>query len=475
MANETNIISKLTKGLKLKINKKKKSNWKSLHSNESLPPTPSEELMLYSGTEEELYQAKMNVQANRSFSYHTSHLSDNETNYNTNNILAGLNSTNNQTNISSMAIGRSKTTYNQPNTTSYSYQNGSVLRNNNFNLYQQTQTLQNNYLYPTSNNTNRKNSYQTVCVTSPSSSTSQSKPIPINYTSSSTNNIPYPSAPNSPLSFDSSDTYVNDNNPFKINTTINPKATTKQINTQLTITTTNIDPALSHSLISPIEFDGSGNEIKRSTTIATINMNQQETTTNSRTTKQNSNKEQISRSKSAKRIKPLITFDTPPVVTPITAPDSDFEDSIRGRKRSSKKSKKHVKKRSSNLLTLKTTDIKDSSLSKMNKKSYSGNNYSSGPSSAAIAAKVNKRLYSSNEEDDDVPLGIIQYKCLSSLLQESAPSNISSLQSNTKSFKSHSKNNYGYVSPPATDDPYCSSEKYDFPKFNNYYHENYVI
>jgi len=84
-------------------------------------------------------------------------------------------------------------------------------------------------------------------------------------------------------------------------------------------------------------------------------------------------------------------------------------------------------------------------------------------------------LNSPTEEDDDVPLGIIQYKCLSSLLQESAPPNISSLQSNTKSYKSsHLKDSYGYISPSE----YCSKEKYGIPKYinySNYYHENYVI
>jgi len=454
MANETNIISKLTKGLKLKINKKKKSNWKSLRSNESLPPTPTEELMLYSSTEDEIYQAKINVEANRSFSYHTSHFNNNETN-NTNNILSGLNSSNYQTNSSNIPIGRSRTTYNQPNNSSFSYQNDNILKSNNFNIYQQQTTQQNNYLYPTSNNSSRKNSYQTICVTSPSST--QATPIPINYTSSSTNSTAYPSAPNSPLSLDSSDTYVNDNNPFKMNLTINPKSTTKQVNNHLTITTSNMDPALSHSLISPIEFDGSGNEIKPSITTTTKNIDKQHEI---KSTKQNNNKDPIPRSKSAKRIKPLITFDTPPVVTPMTAPDSDFEDNLRGRKRGGKKSKKHVKKRSSKLLSLKTSDVKDSSLPTMNKKPSFDNN---------------KHLFSNNEEDDDVPLGIIQYKCLSSLLQESAPSNISSLQSNTKSFKSHSKNNYAYISPSAVDTSFGSSEKYVFPKLNNYYHENYVI
>lgn len=440
MANETNIISKITKGLKFKINKKKKNNWKTLNSNESLPPTPTdEEYMLYSDTEAELYKAKVNVEANRSFSFNNTNENNN---MNTRNILNNLNNT---PAYASNVIGRSKT-YN--NRTTYTYNNRPTFG----------AQAQNKYIYTpnntTSNTESRKNSFQTLCQNN-----TTSQPISIQYTSSSNNSTPYTSAPNSPISIDSSDTCVNDikmnsNNPFiKNSSNLKPKN-----NNLLSVNTANMDPALSHTLISPIEFDGSGNEIKKSTTTTT--------TTNVNVTVQPQNKttEQPVRTKSVKRIKPLITFDTPPVVSPITA-ETDSDEYVRGRKRSGKKHKKYSKKRSS-LLTLKTNDLKEMTKGKV---------YSEPTS--AIAARAHSRLNSpnsaSNEEDDDVPLGIIQYKCISSILKESGPTNISSLQSNTK--KSHkSKNNYGYMSPPR--ESYL--EKYDIPKFNNYssyYQENYVI
>jgi len=436
MANETNIISKLTKGLKFKINKKKKNTWKTLNSNESLPPTPTdEEYMLYSDTEAELFKAKVNVEANRSFSFNNTNNTNNtntENTMNTKNILSGLNNTPAYT---SNVIGRSKT-YN--NRTTYTYNNRPTFG----------AQAQNQYLYtPNTITESRKNSFQTVC---PPQHVNSTQPISIQYTSSSNNTTPYSSVPNSPISIDSSDTYVN--NPF-IKNNAKPK-----VNNFLTVSTTNIDPALSHSLISPIEFDGAGKEIKKSTsTTTTTNVNVIVSTENNTT-------EQPVRNKSVKRIKPLITFDTPPVVTPITA-DSDSDEYLRGRKRSGKKHKKYSKKRSS--LTLKTKELKD----------MSNNKVSSEPSSAVIAARAHMRLNSPNsvstEEDDDVPLGIIQYKCISSILKETGPTNISSLQSNTK--KSHkSKNNYGYMSPPRE----SFLEKYDYPKFNNYnnyYQENYVM
>jgi hypothetical protein len=399
-------INKLTKGFKLKINKRK-SNWRTLDSRESLPQTLSDEYMLYSDTEAELYQAKVNVEANRSF---VSYTNKNENISNTNNILAGLNSNNN--------IGRSKTAYTRPS--------ANIYRNN-------TNTpSQNSYLYQSIKN------------------------------SSSNNSTPYTSVPNSPLSIDSYDTYINDqkinnNNPFKVNlnSTVNPKATTTEINTQLSIVT-NTDPAYSHTLVSPIEFDGSGKEIKQKT--ESVNSN------NNNNTNTNTTKDFPVKSKSIKKLKPLITFDIPPVVTPM-APESDSDEV--GHRRRSKKSKKYSKKRHSPSLSM---DTSDKEISKKSAYIYGSNKVSSYENTSTIASKVNRCLNSPTEEDDDVPLGIIQYKCLSSLLQESAPPNISSLQSNTKPYKSSNmKNDYGYISP---------TEKYDIPRFNNYssyYHENYVI
>lgn len=491
MTTDSNIISKLTKGLKLKINKKKKSNWKTLKSSDSLPPTPTDEYMLYSDTEAELYNAKINVQANRSFC-HTSNKENNE-NINTNNILSGLNSSN--------GISRSKTYNNRTTTTTYN-------NRTTFGVTQQSYQ-QNKNIYPTSSVTgSRKNSFQTLYASSPQNPNnlinSTTQPIPIHLTSStcSTQSTPIHSI-NSPISSDSSETVVNEikgnsKNPFMImdnttnTTTINPKTTISQIN-HLTVNTTNMDPALTHSLISPIEFDGAGNEIKnssttfKSTTIQpasssiTVNKPSSKSTPSNQTTKQNNTTEPL-RSKSIKRIKPLITFDKPPMVSPMTT-ESDSDECVRGRKRSSKKSKKYSKKRSS-LLAIKTSDLKETNRKReasmptvgTKKSSYTYNKYSSEPASA-IAARANIRLQSPNspcnEEDDDVPLGIIQYKCLSTLLKESAPTNISSLQSNTKSsYKTHIKDNYGYVSPPPMDD------KYDFSKYTtytNYYQENYVI
>jgi len=451
MANE--IISKLTKGLKFKINKKKKNNWKTLHSNESLPPTPKdEEYMLFSDTEAELYKAKVNVEANRSFSFNNSNTnSTDNSNANTNNVLSGINNT---PAYSSNVIGRSKTYNNRTTYTTY---------NNRPTFGAQAQS---NYLYTPNNITeSRKNSFQTVC---PPQNVNSTQPITIQYTTSSNNSTPYSSVPNSPISFDSSDTYVNElkansNNPF-LNNTIKPKT-----NNFLTVSTANMDPALSHSLISPIEFDGSGKEIKKSTTTTTttnvnVTVTSQNNTTTTTTQNTTTSESQPVRNKSVKKVKPLITFDTPPVVSPITTVETDSDDYLRGRKRSSKKHKKYSKKRSSNL-TLKT-DLKEMNKTKV----------CSEPTSA-IAAKAHLRLNSpnstSNEEDDDVPLGIIQYKCISSILKETGPTNISSLQSNTK--KSHkSKNSFGYMSPPHE----AFLEKYDYPKFNNYnnYHqENYVI
>lgn len=453
MANE--IISKLTKGFKFRINKKKKNNWKTLNSNESLPPTPTdEEYMVFSDTEAELYKAKTNITSNLSFSFsNTNSNNTTENNMHTKNILSGIN--NNTATYSSNVIGRSKT-YNNCST----YNNRPTVG---------APQAQNKYLYtPNTITESRKNSFQTVC---PPQNVNSTQPITIQYTTSSNNSTPYSSVPNSPISFDSSDTCVNElkanyNNPFLTNT--KPK-----VNNFLNVSTANSDPALSHSLISPIEFDGAGNEIKKSTTTTTTtNVNvtvipqNTNTTTSTTTTNNNNSESQPVRNKTVKRVKPLITFDSPPVVSPMTAADSDSDEYIRGRKRSSKKHKKYTKKYTSKKLTLKTNDLKEMTKLKV----------SSEPTSA-IAARAQLRLNSpnsvSNEEDDDVPLGIIQYKCISSILKETDPINISSLQSNTK--KSHkSKNNYGYMSPPHEH----FLEKYDPPKYNNYnnyYQENYVI
>ncbi|OUM66803.1 hypothetical protein PIROE2DRAFT_5902 [Piromyces sp. E2] len=457
MANETNIISKLTKGLKLKINKKKKNNWKTLNSNDSLPATPvEEEYMLFSDTEAELYKAKANVEANRSFSFNNTNntTNHNDNNMSTKNILGSINNTSN-------FIGRSKT-YNNRTTTYNTY------NVNNRSIYGTSPS--NKYLYtPNATTESRKNSFQTICSPQNVNST---QPITIKYTSPSNNTTPYSSVPNSPISIESSDTYVNEmkansNNPFiRKNSASNAKP---KSNNFLSVSTANMDPALSHSLISPIEFDGSGKEIKKSSSTTTTTNVNVTVTPEQNTASSNQNKPsepQPIRSKSIKRVKPLITFDTPPVVSPITA-ETDSDDYIRGRKRSSKKHKKYSKKRSSNL-TLKTSELKE----------LAKNKFSSEPTSVIAArahSKLNSPQSSSNEEDDDVPLGIIQYKCISSILKETGPTNISSLQSNTK--KSHkSKNNYGYgyMSPPRE----VYLEKYDFPKFNNYtsyYQENYVI
>ncbi|ORX44636.1 hypothetical protein BCR36DRAFT_373110 [Piromyces finnis] len=431
MTNDKNIISKLTKGLKLKINKKKKSNWKTLNSNEYLLSTPTpthEEHMLFSDTEVELYQAKANIEANRSFTFNNN---SNENNIDTKNVL------NNTFSVNVNVIGRSKT-YNS--SSSYTYNNRPTIGPN----------IQNKYT-PNSTTESRKNSFQTIYSPQNNNLTQSG----MNHCSSFSNNsTPYTSAPNSPISIDSSDTYVNEikanfNNPFLKNNAINnikPKT-----NAFLSVSTTNMDPALSHSLISPIEFDVAGKEIKTSedtTTTAPQNISTGQINTN----------EQVPRNKSVKRTKPLITFDTPPVVSPITA-ETDSDEYIRGRKRSGKKHKKYTKKRSSNL-TLKTNNLKD-----MTK------NMTFSEPTSAIVARANSRLNSpnsiSNEEDDDVPLGIIQYKCISSILKETGPTNISSLQSNTKKTKSHSKDNYGYMSPPH--ESYL--EKYKKEKRKKKYHK----
>jgi len=504
MANNKNLINKLTRGLKFKINKKK-SAWKTLNSKDSLPPTPTEEYMLYSDTEAELYEAKANIEANRSFTYQSSSY-NNEMNNNIGNILINSYTNNNNNSNNNIFIGRSKTTYSRPSTTTFTFNNNTLNRipiTTQSQFQSQTQS-QNKCLYPSTTITeSRKNSFQTIVASPPNSNT---KPISTSYTtpsssfssSFSTNNPPYVSAPNSPSSTDSSDTFVvNDikissNNPFRngintnnnnnTNTTLNrPKATTNEIKNHLTITTANIDPAMGHTLISPIEFDGSGKEIKSNNT-NTVKFNTNTTNTATDNNKNNTNekssnnstKEQLpKKSKSIKRIKPLITFDTPPVVTPIT-PESDSEEKVCGHKRSGKKSKRNSKRLSSPpspLLTIKTTELnKNVSKNKINNKF-------SPESASMIAYRANMRMNSPMEEDDDVPLGIIQYKCLSSLLKESAPTNISSLQSNTKSYKSssqHVKNSYDYISPSE----YYSREKYNYPNFANYssyYHENYVI
>lgn len=439
-------INKLTKGFKLKINKKKKSNWRTLNSRESLPQTPTDEYMLYSDTEAELYQAKVNVEANRSFvSYNNNSYNNNfnkENFTNTNNILAGLNSNNN-------FVSRSKTSYTRPTTNNYTYNNSinNFNHNNNNNINTNNTQLQSSYLYPG------------------------------NKTSSSSNNIQYTSAPNSPVMVDSFDTYANDykisnNNPFKMNintnvSTINPKATMTEINTQLNMISNN-DPAYSHTLVSPIEFDGSGKEIKPKASSNNISFELNNNTSTATETTSHHSKEHPSKSKSIKKLKPLITFDIPPVVTPMAA-ESDSDEV--GHRRRSKKNKKYSKKRYSPSLSNETYDSKEDK-----KSAYIyGNDKGSYEPSSAISTRTNRSKSSPTEEDDDVPLGIIQYKCLSSLLQESAPPNISSLQSNTKSYKSsHLKDSYGYISPSE----YCSKEKYGIPKYinySNYYHENYVI
>jgi hypothetical protein len=439
MANDKKFINKLTKGLKLKINKKKKSNWKNLNSG-GIPRTPTDESMIYSDTEAELYQAKINVEANRSFSYHNNAY-NNDSYTNTNNILAALNSSNDK------FVNRSKTTYQRQTTNTYTY--NSTITSYNNNLGRKPQTSQGNYnIYPSTTTESRKNSLQNVVASS--QTTTNTQPIQIQYTSSSTNSAPYTSSSTtiSPLSLDTSDTFINElnsNNPFKSDINLNansihPKATTSQINSQLGVP--NTDMAMSHTLISPIEFDVSGNEIKsNNANVATT------TESNSQKDVNQSNKEQRrpSRSKSIKKVKPLITFDKPPVVSPMTV-DSEDEENTRGRKRGGRKSKKYSKKRSSPSLSVKTTELRDRSKSVPNfgkRSSLEGKLTSIKPSLVTSPTKKG------NEEDDDIPLGIIQYKCISSILQESAPPNISSLQSNTKkSYKSSNvKDNYGYLSP----------------------------
>ncbi|KAG4085911.1 hypothetical protein H8356DRAFT_1737304 [Neocallimastix lanati (nom. inval.)] len=496
MANNKNLINKLTRGLKFKINKKK-SAWKTLNSKDSLPPTPTEEYMLYSDTEAELYQAKANIEANRSFTYQSSSF-NNEINNNIGNILVNSYTNNNNNSNNNIFIGRSKTTYSRPSTATFTFNNNTLNRMSTTQSQFPSQS-QNKYLYPSATiSENRKNSFQTIVASPPPNSNTQ--PISTSFitpsSSFSLNNTSYVSAPNSPISTDSSDTFVvNDikissSNPFRndINTNTNTntnnnnnttnlnrsKATNNEIKNCLTISTDNMDPAMGHTLISPIEFDGSGKEIKSNdTNTVKFNINTN-TTNNNKNTNTNTNnsttKEQPpKKSKSIKRIKPLITFDTPPVVTPIT-PESDSEENVRGHKRSGKKSKRNSKKLASPLLTLKTTELNKD----ISKNSY---NKFSPESASVIAYKANMRMNSPMEEDDDVPLGIIQYKCLSSLLKESAPTNISSLQSNTKSYKSssqHVKSSYDYISPSE----YYSREKYDYPnfaKYSSYYHENYVI
>jgi len=439
MANDKKFINKLTKGLKLKINKKKKSNWKNLNSG-GIPRTPTDDSMIYSDTEAELYQAKINVEANRSFSYHNNAY-NNESYSNTNNILAALNSNNDK------FVNRSKTTYQRPTTNTYTY--NSTINSFNNNLGRKPQTTQGNYnIYPSTTTESRKNSLQNVVA---ASKTTNPQPIQIQYTSSSTNSAPYTtSTTTSPLSLDTSDAFINElnsNNPFKSDINLNansihPKATTSQINSQLSIP--NTDMAMSHTLISPIEFDVSGNEIKsnNNTNVATSTESNSHKDVN-----QSKEQKQPSRSKSIKKVKPLITFDKPPVVSPMTV-DSEDEENTRGRKRGSRKNKKYSKKRSSPSLKVKTTELRDRSKSVPNfgkRSSYEGKLNSIKPSLVISPTKAKK----GNEEDDDIPLGIIQYKCISSILQESAPPNISSLQSNTKkSYKSsNAKDNYGYLSP----------------------------
>jgi len=396
MANDSNLISKLTK--KLKINKKKKNSWKNLNSSDNLPYA-SEDYMLYSDTEAELYKArvsikvtdtdtynaivninneddefykaKVNVAANRSFNNSTSFDENNE-NINTSNILGALRKS---PTYSPGVISRSST-YNDQSSVGSS----------------QHSTLQNKFLYPGTLNRN-------------------------NFTS---------------------EIKTNSNNPFKNTNTIRPKGTQKKSIKQRNSPST-MDPALSNSLISPIEFDSTGNEIKSTISSENPTLSSQSSTkdsTLSRDSKQSNSPKQSNsvsnRAKSVKRIKPLITFDTPPVVSPITV-ESDSDEYVR--KRNSKKAKKYSKKRSHNE-KLKPTEFKETK---------------TNVSTADIVARANMRLNSSrnNEEDDDVPLGIIQYKCLSSLLNKSTPSNISSLQSNTQ-YKSTTLSRDNNRFPPET-------------------------
>ncbi len=102
----------------------------------------------------------------------------------------------------------------------------------------------------------------------------------------------------------------------------------------------------------------SDNEIKASYTTKTINIEQHH---ENKTTKQNNNRKSILKSKSTltlkshlrsktvKNSKPLIVFDTPPVVPPISVSDSDYEEDTPGWNHSSKKNKEFSKKRYSNL------------------------------------------------------------------------------------------------------------------------------
>jgi len=429
MVNETNIITKLTKGLKFKIIKKKKNNWKTLNSNDSLPTSPDEEYMLYSDTEYELNHVKANIESNRSFSFNNLNDENNYTKNTSNNVSAYGN------------IGRSKT-YNNSRSVA-------GLQPHIKNLY-------------TQNSRTDSSKSQTSSTIHPLLKNKHSSFIINKHLTSSYNPTAVASAPNSPISLDAYDTCfidikANSNNPFL---NMKPKD----------ISTTKKDPVLEPALISPIEFDSTGKVIEKSVSSTpvtpTVSFVPQQSTPLKQTT--TNIPDPLFRNKSVKRIKPLITFDTPPIVSPITT-ETDTEEYTRSRnKRNSKKHKKYSKKRSSPL-TVKTTIDKDSTREKV---------YSEPTS--AIVARANSRLKSpdgynfNNEEDDDVPLGIIQYKCISSILKDVGPTTISSLQSNTKKSQK-SKSNYGYMTPPH--DAYY--EKYDFPKFNNNYssnyQENYVI
>ncbi|KAL6621488.1 hypothetical protein U3516DRAFT_795987 [Neocallimastix sp. 'constans'] len=349
--------------------------------------------MLYSDTEAELYQAKANIEANRSFTYQSSSF-NNEINNNIGNILVNSYTNNNNNSNNNIFIGRSKTTYSRPSTATFTFNNNTLNRMSTTQSQFPSQS-QNKYLYPSATiSENRKNSFQTIVASPPPNSNTQ--PISTSFitpsSSFSLNNTSYVSAPNSPISTDSSDTFVvNDikissSNPFRNDINTNTNTNTNNNNN-----TTNLNRS-----------KATNNEIKNCLTISTDNM------------------------------------DPAMVVTPIT-PESDSEENVRGHKRSGKKSKRNSKKLASPLLTLKTTELNKD----ISKNSY---NKFSPESASVIAYKANMRMNSPMEEDDDVPLGIIQYKCLSSLLKESAPTNISSLQSNTKSYKSSSQHVKIYLS-----------------------------
>lgn len=290
-------------------------------------------------------------------------------------------------------------------------------------------------LYPHSNTTSTNNELKL-------SKSHSFTALPINNTGrmnghyeilSNNNNNIY-SAPGSPqlqnyMEGNKSFTFSNNNtsntlmSSFTNNTTINsskkvhPSATPK--NTNLLIDLSD-EPDYDYPTTLSPDPDQDQDHTQRKPTIITTNITTPKIVTTTTTT--------ISpkHSRSIKKIKPLITFDSNPMPSFINSTSTSSTDQLRHSKSYQYSRNRHDEDQQERYIYGNSSLTHSKSIQQQKQKYNISNPITTSTST--------------EDEDDDTPLGIVQYKCLSSLLKESNNSNISSLQQ--QSNKKTTKHNY---------------------------------